>query len=88
MVSAALDSIPFRTNKEFDRWYESDDATAQSLPLRLELEGRPYLRRARRNKPLSIAAPPYSFQIDVTVVQPPEPRTGRDRFLLMVEVNS
>lgn len=87
MVSRDMTDLPFKTRKEFDVWWDSDDASAQSLPGRLEVNGRQVVKKARRS-PFGIVAPPYSFQVDVTVVQPPEPKTGRDRFLLLVEINS
>ncbi len=76
---------PFRTRRQFDDWFASS-ATASRLPTQLaqvSRQGQQKVHISRR-----IAYPPYSFQIDVTIVRPKSPVSRRDRFLLMVEVNS
>lgn len=81
------DTAPFRNRREFDAWFDSDDPTAQKLPAQLEQTGGGRRKKSKKGSGLKIAYPSYSFQIDVVVMQM-APISKRDRFLLLVEMNS
>ena len=77
-----LGDRPFKTRKAFDEWFAT---TGANLPAQVEQVTSRALNR--RYVPRKISYPSYSFQIDVTILWK-SPRSRRDRFLLMIEMNS
>jgi len=62
---------PFRTRRQFDAWFNSSSSSASKLPTQLEQVSRRGQKAS--HMPRRITNPPYSFQIDVTIVRPRSP---------------